>query len=401
MIRKLLFFLAILFAGGVVSGLPGLVSGQARPGQVRHIGLALNAGLTRLVLEADRPLNAWLSNTPGGLDLELHLDNAELALSAPQRLAAGVIERLESPARGDRLRLTLLDTAVVDRAFLLPPQAGRGHRLVIDLLPTDPAAFVAAFAAPVALPLILVPVAPAPNAGSAAGRDGRKLIVLDPGHGGHDPGAISASGRYEKDLTLAVALALAKKLRATGRYRVLLTRERDKAVKLAERMELARQREADLFLSIHADSLAADRATRGASIYTRAEAATDREAEALALRENRADQLADTADNAAVDDVVAILLDLASRDTPRLSRRFAGLLAGTVAEQGLPLRRNGLRAANFKVLAAPDIPSVLLELGYLSNPSEEAVLFSETGRSQLAEAVAEAIDRFFGAPSAP
>ncbi len=392
-----MIFLVILFA-------PGAIQGQTQPSpaaQVARLSLGLNAGWTRLVLEADRPLNASLSNAPGGLDLELRLENARLALPAAQQLAAGVVEQLESPARGDRLHLRLLDAAVVDRAFLLPPQGGQGHRLVIDLLPADPAAFVAAFAGQVALPLTLVPVTPAPHAGSQPGRDGRKLILLDPGHGGYDPGAISASGRYEKDLTLAVAQALARKLRATGRYRVVLTRDRDKAVKLAERMELARQREADLFLSIHADSLAADRATRGASIYTRADDATDREAEALALRENRADQLADSGHAADVDDVVAILLDLASRDTPRLSRRFAGLLAGAVAEQGLPLRRNGLRAANFKVLSAPDIPSVLLELGYLSNPSEEAMLFSETGRSQLAEAVAEAIDRFFGAPSAP
>ncbi len=371
----------------------------AQPAQIGRISLGLNAGLTRLVLEADRPLAASLSNAPGGLELELRLENAVLALGAPQILAAGVIERLDSPASGGSLRLTLLDTAVVDRAFLLPPQGEQRHRLVIDLLPADPAAYVSAFASPVALPLTLVPVAPAVT--QKAKGDNRKLIVLDPGHGGHDPGAISASGRYEKALTLGVAQALAKKLRATGRYRVVLTRERDVAVKLLDRVEFARKREADLFLSIHADSLAADRATRGASVYTRAEDATDREAEALALRENRADQLADGGNEAELDDVVAILLDLASRDTARLSRRFAGLLTSALAEQKLPLRRNGLRAANFRVLGAPDIPSALLELGYLSNPAEEAVLFSETGRNQLAEAVAEAIDRFFGAASTP
>ncbi|WP_428246385.1 N-acetylmuramoyl-L-alanine amidase family protein [Ferrovibrio sp.] len=370
--------------------------------------LSLNAGLTRLVLEADRPLQALVLNEPGGLDLTLKLEQAVFATGPAQRLAAGVVERLEVPAtneRADRLRLSLLDGAVIDRAFALPPQGGRGHRLVIDLLPADPGAFVAAFAQPLLLPAAIVPVAPAPampQAGpsTAPGRDSRKLIVLDPGHGGHDPGAISASGRYEKELTLAVAQALAKKLRATGRYRVALTRERDQAVKLLDRVEFARRREADLFLSIHADSLAADRATRGASIYTRAEDATDRDAEALALRENRADQLADSSNAGDVDDVVAILMDLASRDTRRLSGRFAGLLAASLAER-IPLRRNGMRAANFRVLGAPDIPSVLLELGYLSNPGDEALLYSETGRAQLADAVAEAIDRYFNAASLP
>ncbi len=375
---------------------------------MQRVDLSLNAGLTRLVLEADRPLQALVLNEPGGLDLTLKLEQAVFATGPAQRLAAGVVERLEVPAtneRADRLRLSLLDGAVIDRAFALPPQGGRGHRLVIDLLPADPGAFVAAFAQPLLLPAAIVPVAPAPampQAGpsTAPGRDSRKLIVLDPGHGGHDPGAISASGRYEKELTLAVAQALAKKLRATGRYRVALTRERDQAVKLLDRVEFARRREADLFLSIHADSLAADRATRGASIYTRAEDATDRDAEALALRENRADQLADSSNAGDVDDVVAILMDLASRDTRRLSGRFAGLLAASLAER-IPLRRNGMRAANFRVLGAPDIPSVLLELGYLSNPGDEALLYSETGRAQLADAVAEAIDRYFNAASLP
>ncbi len=397
-IRKALIFLMFLCGLGPAEAVAQAVA------RVERVDLSLNAGLTRLVLEADRPLNALLLNEPGGLDLTLKLEQAVFAAGPAQRLAAGVVERLDLPAsneRADRLRFSLLDGAVVDRAFALPPQGGRGHRLVIDLLPADPAAFVAAFAQPVLLPATIVPVAPAPASPQAPpGRDSRKLIVLDPGHGGHDPGAISASGRYEKELTLAVAQALARKLRATGRYRVALTRERDQAVKLMDRMEFARRREADLFLSIHADSLAADRATRGASIYTRAEDATDREAEALALRENRADQLADSSAAGDLDDVVAILMDLASRDTRRLSGRFAGLLAASLAER-IPLRRNGMRAANFRVLAAPDIPSVLLELGYLSNPGDEALLFSETGRAQLADAVAEAIDRYFNAASLP
>jgi N-acetylmuramoyl-L-alanine amidase len=393
-----LILLAIIFQTGLLAGAGGAALGQ--PVRVERISLSLNAGLTRLVLEAERPLTANLSTEPGGLDLVLRLENAVFALGPSQMLAAGVVEKLQTPAtaeQSDRLRLTLLDTAIVDRAFLLPPQGERRHRLVIDLLPADPGAFLSAFANPVLLPVTLVPVTPAP---AQAGRDARKLVVIDPGHGGHDPGAISASGRYEKELTLAVAQALARKLRASGRYRVALTRERDTAVKLLERVEFARRREADLFISIHADSLAADRATRGASVYTRAEDATDREAEALALRENRADQLADSASAGDMDDVLAILVDLASRDTKRLSGRFAGLLASSMAER-LPLRRNGLRAANFRVLGAPDIPSALLELGYLSNPNEEALLFSEAGRTQLADAVMEAIDRFFGAPSAP
>ncbi|MBX3454712.1 N-acetylmuramoyl-L-alanine amidase [Ferrovibrio sp.] len=375
----------------------GLLSIPAwgQPLRVDRLSLSLNAGFTRLVLEADRPITAEISSQINSLGLNLRLLDGQFALS--QSLtgeASGVVTGLR-PALGqpDTISLQLLDGAMIDRAFQLPPQGGRGHRLVIDLLPADPAAFLEAFAAPVKLPL----AAPLQPAATPPGRDPRRLIVLDPGHGGHDPGAISASGRYEKELTLAVGRAIAARLRASGRYRVLLTRDKDVAVKLLDRVKLARNREADLFLSIHADSLAADRATRGASVYTRAEDASDRDAEALALRENKADQLADTAREQELDDVLAILVDLASRDTKRLSGRFAGLLTASLSER-IPLRRNALRAANFKVLGAPDIPSALLELGYISNPTEEALLFSEAGRNQLAEAVVAAIDRFFDGP---
>lgn len=384
-----------LFLIGILS-LPVWDSAWGQTLRVDRVSLSLNAGFTRLVLEADQPISAEISSKTNSLGLNLRLLDGQFALSRSLTAeASGVVTGLR-PVLGspDTLSLDLLDGAVIDRAFQLPPQGGpngfRGHRLVIDLLPADPAAFLEAFAAPVKLPLSAATLPPP----AGPGRNPRRLIVLDPGHGGHDPGAISASGRYEKELTLAVSRAIAARLRASGQYRVLLTRDKDMAVKLLDRVKLAREREADLFLSIHADSLAADRATRGASVYTRAEDASDRDAEALALRENKADQLADSAPEKELDDVVAILVDLASRDTKRLSGRFAGLLTASLSER-IPLRRNALRAANFKVLGAPDIPSALLELGYISNPAEEALLYSEAGRNQLAEAVVAAIDRFF------
>ena len=384
-----------LFLIGILS-LPVWDSAWGQTLRVDRVSLSLNAGFTRLVLEADHPISAEISSKINSLGLNLRLLDGQFALSRSLTAeASGVVTGLRPVLSSpDTLSLDLLDGAVIDRAFQLPPQGGpngfRGHRLVIDLLPADPATFLEAFAAPVKLPLSATTLPPP----AGPGRNPRRLIVLDPGHGGHDPGAISASGRYEKELTLAVSRAIAARLRASGQYRVILTRDKDVAVKLLDRVKLAREREADLFLSIHADSLAADRATRGASVYTRAEDASDRDAEALALRENKADQLADSAPEKELDDVVAILVDLASRDTKRLSGRFAGLLTASLSER-IPLRRNALRAANFKVLGAPDIPSALLELGYISNPAEEALLYSEAGRNQLAEAVVAAIDRFF------
>ncbi|WP_370154945.1 N-acetylmuramoyl-L-alanine amidase [Ferrovibrio sp.] len=375
----------------------GLPAAGAAPVRIEGLQLGLNAGLTRLVIEASAPLEGELSAAPDGLGLILTLPGSRWAAPAPARHAAGLVAGLGLPVEAGgavSLGLDLVEPVLVERAFRLPPQGGAGgagHRLVIDLRPADPQAWQAAFATPLALPLAgASDILPPP-----AAADRPRLVVLDPGHGGQDPGAISASGRYEKDVTLAMARAVAAKLQQTGRYRVVLTRDRDRFVRLGDRVALARKQEADLFLSIHADSLAADRATRGASVYTRAEDASDTEAEALALRENRADQLADSAPARDLDEVVSILLDLASRDTPRLSGRFAGLLTASLGDR-MPLRRNALRAANFKVLSAPDIPSALLELGYLSNPGDEALLFSEAGRAELAAAVVAAIDRFFG-----
>lgn len=395
---KLLFLIVFIVTTGL-----GLASpAWAEPLRLTRLQLGLNAGLTRLVLEASAPPQAELAASADGLGLQLTLPATRWTAPAPEVTAGGLVAALGLPVSAPdgtlNIAIDLIEPAVVERAFHLTPQGGRGHRLVIDLRPADPNAFAAAFADSVHLPLdTAVDIAPPPPSGALGGAAGdrRRLIVLDPGHGGQDPGAISASGRYEKEITLNVARAVAQKLRATGRYRVLLTRESDKFIRLNERVGMARTREADLFLSIHADSLSGDRATRGASVYTRAEAASDTEAEALALRENRADQLADGLPVAEMDDVVSILLDLASRDTVRLSSRFAGLLTASMGET-TPLRRNALRAANFRVLSAPDVPSALLELGYLSNPADEALLFSEAGRDRLAGAVVGAIDRFFG-----
>lgn len=391
---KLLFLILFL----VVTGAGAAQSALAEPLRLTRLQLGLNAGLTRLVLEASGPPSAELTASPDGLGLHLALPDTRWSAPAPEVTASGLVAALGLPTAGPGgslgIGIELVEPAVVERAFHLGPQGGRGHRLVIDLRPAEPNAFAIAFAAPVHLPLdTAVDIVPPPV---AAPGERRRLIVLDAGHGGQDPGAISASGRYEKDITLNVAKAVAQRLRATGRYRVVMTRETDRFIRLNERVALARAKEADLFLSIHADSLGGDRATRGASVYTRADAASDTEAEALALRENRADQLADGLPGAEVDDVVSILLDLASRDTARLSSRFAGLLTAAMGET-TPLRRNALRAANFRVLSAPDVPSALLELGYLSNPADEALLFSEAGRDRLAAAVVAAIDRFFGA----
>ncbi|GBD44322.1 N-acetylmuramoyl-L-alanine amidase AmiA [bacterium HR40] len=221
----------------------------------------------------------------------------------------------------------------------------------------------------------------------------RPVIVLDPGHGGIDPGTIGVNGAMEKDITLAMARALERALEAKNRYDVHLTREDDRFVALRERVAIARRFGADLFLSLHADSLH-DGEVRGASIYTVSEQASDAEADRLARKENRADVLAGV-DLSVQDDVVAgILIDLARRDTNNKSITFAETLITEIDGVAELLKRTR-RYAGFVVLKSPDTPSVLLELGYLSNRRDAERLSDARYRERLAAAVARAIDRYF------
>ena len=219
------------------------------------------------------------------------------------------------------------------------------------------------------------------------------VIAIDPGHGGKDPGTVGINGVLEKEVTLDVARRLRTHIERTGRYEVVLTRDDDVLISLRERMERARHADAALFISVHADSLG-DSGFRGASVYTLSDQASDAEAARLAAKENRADVIAGT-DLSAHDEVVAgILIDLAQRVTNNKSIEFADVLAGELADV-TALVRNTRRFAGFVVLKSPDVPSVLLELGYLSNPTDAANLARPEYRDQLARSTVRAIDRYF------
>ena len=222
-----------------------------------------------------------------------------------------------------------------------------------------------------------------------------RVVVLDPGHGGVDPGAISPHGVYEKTLTLAMAHELGRRLEATGRYRPFLTRRGDKFVSLRGRVLRARANRAELFLSIHADLLP-NRALRGLSVYTLSNEASDRMAAALANRENRDDFIAGVRLSREPRQIGAILFDLARRQTENLSL----VLAHTIVEElgrTVQLLETPHRAAGFAVLTAPDIPSALVELGCLSNPTDERLLQERAYQRRLADGLMRAIDDFFAA----
>lgn len=225
------------------------------------------------------------------------------------------------------------------------------------------------------------------------GPKGRPLVVIDAGHGGHDPGTISPhGGTKEKNVVLSVAKLIRAELLASGRVRVALTREDDTFLVLRERTAIARNLGAKLFISIHADS-AGEQAT-GSTIYTLSEIASDREAQDLAQRENRADILNGVNLSGETGEVTSILVDLAQRETMAASLEFARLVRRE--STGLvPFRAGGLRMAGLAVLKAPDMPAILLELGYLSNREDAARIRSDDGQKNIAAGLRRAIEIHF------
>jgi N-acetylmuramoyl-L-alanine amidase len=246
------------------------------------------------------------------------------------------------------------------------------------------------------VPIALDRSDPAPGLPRIVGASdpGRPLVVIDPGHGGRDPGATSPFGsRREKDLTLAVATAIRDALAASGRVRVAMTREDDRYLVLKDRYEIARKMRAELFISIHADASPFNDGARGATIYTLSEVASDREAALLAEQQNRSDRIAGTAlsGDAGVD---RILIDLAQRESMNVSADFAALLKRE-ASAYFPFRPDYHRFASLVVLKAPDVPSILFETGYLTNATDTAYIGSDEGRRQIALGMKSAIETHF------
>jgi len=231
---------------------------------------------------------------------------------------------------------------------------------------------------------------------ACADKDYDRVIVIDPGHGGGDPGAIgSTSNILEKDVALRMGLALRDQLAATGRYQVVMTRDEDRFVQLRDRLRIARQSQGELFISLHADSLVSAPEVSGASVYTRSERASNDDRAPLASTGNRADILAgiDLANQA--DMVPEIPIDLARRDANTKSIIVAELLVQELNGATKMAKRRRAQAG-FIVLQSPDMPSVLIELGYLSNPADEKALADDAYIARLATAVAQAVDAYFG-----
>lgn len=222
----------------------------------------------------------------------------------------------------------------------------------------------------------------------------KPLVVIDPGHGGQDPGAVGYGGKKEKDIVLALSKELKKQLEQTGRYRVSLTRSNDRYIRLSNRVKIARDQGADLFLSIHADSINKPNIS-GASVYTLSEKASDAQTAKLAARENRSDIIAGVDLEVEDKEVANILVDLARRDTMNQSKFFAEKLVKNFKSQNIRTLQNPHRHAGFAVLKAPDVPSVLVEAGFISNRKEAELLSASTHRKRIARALKDGVDTYF------
>lgn len=383
LIGRLAVAAALVLAGGT----------SAAPAQSRSVAVAAelsgDASRTRLVLTLSKPVaaTAFLLERPDRAVIELPDVNFQLEAQAPAGLVSALRFGLFAAGRA-RIVAELTAPASVSRIEVTGGPIPGTSLLSIEFARTDRESFRRAVASD---RTDLVPttssIAPSPA------RDRRPAIAIDAGHGGSDPGAHAPNGAAEKDITLAFAEALRDRLAKDGRYRIVMIREDDVFVDLEARIRRAREAGADLFLSIHADTIS-NPAVSGTTLYTGADLASDVEAATLADRENAADGRDASAGAARPSVVSDILLDLTQRETRGLSRRFSGLLLrdlGAVTHFSI----NPQREAGFRVLRSPDLAAVLVELGYLSHTRDLDLMLSPEWRARMTAAMAAAIDRFF------
>lgn len=393
-IARVSFFLALLV--GVLNGAPSWA------GTIH----AVEVESDRIVIRFDDRVagaSSFLLAGPNRIALDLTGARANAALAGA---AGGPVSAVRQAARGDGARIVfdLARPAIVTEGRF----GADGVTLTLQLRTVDDARFARAaaegrldFLPPFSFGrtvtrashsvTMAVPPRPKPFAMPKiyGDDDSRPLVVIDPGHGGHDPGAISAEGIQEKELALKLAKAMRDELVASGRVRVALTREDDRYVVHRDRFEVARAMGASLFISVHCDAALTPGAS-GATVYTLSEVASDKEAARLAARENKSDILAGI-DLAGQDQAVSsILIDLTQRETMNASAKFARLL-GREAQGLIPVKDNPHRMASLLVLKAPDMPSILLEAGYISNANDVALLNSAEGRRRVAQSVSRAV----------
>jgi N-acetylmuramoyl-L-alanine amidase len=384
-VRRGVVILAALIAFAVAALAAGAGFATGAQGDVLRIRFGGDAERTRVVIDMDRTARGSLVQAGEGGRVVLALSGLSPGRGVEGR-GLGLVRgySMRGGGGGAELTLDLAGGAEVERRFLLPPGDGVTHyRYVVDLKATD----------------AVIADRPDRNppryTASAAARPERPLIVIDAGHGGHDPGTLG--GRVnESTVTLQAARDLKTELERIGRYRVMLTRESDVYVTRSRRVAMAREAGADLFISLHADA-GQDSTTRGASVYTLSEQGAVRAVRQVTNRDGWHAELHLPGRDPTVD---RILLDMTQRATQNRSAQAARVLVTHLEGSGHPMLNRSHRDANFEVLLAPDVPALLLEMGFMTNPDDEQLLTDERGRSRLMRATAQGIDRYFTQPDA-
>jgi N-acetylmuramoyl-L-alanine amidase len=402
-----------LFIGNAVA----VESQPSKPAPAVHFPVASDARLagdgkqTRFILDLDQPISfhAFPLADPYRVVLDIPQVSFQLAPgvgSAGRGLIKAFRYGLVMPG-GSRIVFDLAGPAKIINISVLEAANGQPSRLVLELEEVDRTTFVQSLAAesrPELRPAIAdakdapLPVSTVPAkvdaAAPASPPDPRPVIVIDAGHGGPDNGT-QWDGASEKTLVLAFALTLRDRIEKSGKYRVVMTRTDDTFIPLDDRVKIARNQSAALFVSIHADALPRHEGdAQGATIYTLSDRASDAEAERLAEAENKADAIGGVNLTEEPTEVADILIDLAQRETRTFSNRFARILMAEM-KTTTRMHKHPLKSAGFRVLKAPDVPSVLVELGYVSNKDDLEHLVSENWRSRTVGSVAHAIDAFF------
>ena len=363
----------------------------------------LHEDKTRMVLDLDRNVDfrAFVLGDPIRMVIDLPAFEWKAGdVQSPKN--AGVLATRHGNLKPgiSRIVFDMNRPVSIQKAFTLPAGSGKPARLVIDFANVSSGIFqqtqnnihgtlnVDGVQSNIAVksPSFTPPKPPK--------KQQKPLVIVDPGHGGIDPGAVGANGVYEKTVALKLAKELKSQLEASGQYRVKMTRETDIFIKLSDRVKFARKHGADLFMSVHADSLE-NKKVRGASVYTLSEKASDAQTAKLAARENKADLIAGIDLSVEDKEVADILVDLAMRETSNQSNFFANTLVDRFKADSVRLLERPHRSAGFAVLKAPDIPSVLVEAGFMSNRTEADLLNTAPHRKKIAKALKKGVDRYF------
>jgi len=393
------FFAALIsavFSLGLFGG-----TAQAASGNIYTVRFGGSLAETRVVIELNRAARGQLVSS-ASQDNKLILAMPDLISGGEmQGFGSGLVKSwvVDEAAGAVRLRLVLSQPGTVKRQFLIPPGKDQAHyRYVLDIVPgisstasqakAEPAPPVRVAAAP-AKPAAISKTIPVKRVLMPVPQKVKKIVVIDAGHGGHDPGA-KGSEHWEKDINLGAALALKARLERTGDYKVVLTRDSDVFIPLDQRVQIARRANADLFISLHSDSGMNDQ-TRGASVYTLSDKGSDRAAKSM-LDKN--DWLVNASLPTQDKAVKQILFDLTQRETKNRSANFAQILLDNI-DQDVPLLAKSHRDAGFAVLLAPDVPAVLLEMGFITNREDESFLARDDTRKAFMDSVGDAIDAYF------